>query len=645
MGSGCMRRHRAAGAVLATVCASCIVAARAHAAVPSIADINSLTIEQLGDIQVTSVAKVAEPLREAAASVFVITHDDIVRSGAGSIPEMLRIAPNLQVQQESASKYIITARGFSGQDGQQSFTNKLLVLIDGRSVYTPLYSGVYWDMQDVPREDIDRIEVISGPGATLWGANAVNGVINIITRKASETPGGMAFVGGGNLQRRAILQYGGLLSDTVSYRIYAKSTYGAQTLTAAHDGARDDWTRPQTGFRLDWARSSADLVTVQGDAYQGTEHTAGAPNEDIVGANLSARWSHVWQDGSALQVQAYYDRTGRKTQQGGGSFVLNTFDFDLQHSFNLGARNAVVWGGGLRVTREQINGTASLLFVPPNRTLNLSNLFVQDTLTLSPKAKLVIGVKLENEPYAGLQVLPNVRLSITPSDKVMLWVSAAKAVRSPTPFDRDVQEKSGAAVLLSGSSDFLPEKLVAYEAGGRVRVSADASFSVSTYYNLYDDLKSIEADPVTHFFPLKWGNGMKGYTYGVEAWGDVSVTPWWRISPGVAATSQHLTFDQGSSGLLGVAWAGNDPQVQGSIRSAVDIGHRVSWDLDLRYVGVLPNPHLPAYAEMSTSIGWNATERLHLALSGYNLLHATHRELPGGNLIPRSVFVEARLRF
>jgi iron complex outermembrane receptor protein len=631
------------------VFAASIVAAHAHATTttPSIDDLNNLSIEQLGDIQVTSVTKTAEPIRQAPAAIYVITHDDITRSGATSVPEMLRLAPNLQVEQTSASKYVITARGLNGNSADQNFTNKLLVLIDGRSVYTPLYSGVYWDMQDVLPDNIDRIEVISGPGATLWGANAVNGVINIITRKAGETQGALVDIGGGNLQRSASLQYGGKIGGDISYRVYAKTFYDADTVTAANTNASDHWSKPQAGFRLDWTPSKADSFTVQGDGYQGPQAELGAPDEVITGADVSGRWNHAWQNGSALQVQAYWDRTARETQANGGSFRLDSYDLDVQHSFAIGQRNDFVWGGGVRISQFRIDGTSSLFFSPPNRALNLSNLFAQDTLAVTKTVHLILGLKVEQDPYAKAVLLPNVRLSWTPNDDFMLWTAASQAVRSPTPFDRDVIEKSGSTVLLMGDSTFKPERLSAFEAGARAQPFANVSFSASAYYNIYDDLKSIEFTPVT-LFPLTWGNGIEGYTYGLEAWGEIKLTPWWRLSPGINLISEHLTFDKGDPGaLIGILQVGDDPQTQASLKSSMDIAHNVALDADLRYASALPDPSLPAYTELNMRIGWTVTPRLVLSLSGFNLLHARHLELPGSeaNAVPRSVFAEMRVRF
>jgi iron complex outermembrane receptor protein len=621
-------------------------AANGGAGPSRVEDLRDLSIDQLAQIQVTSVAKSPEPLSDAPAAIYVITHDDIIRSGAISLPEILRLAPNLDVVQTSASSYIITARGFSGDATAQNFTNKLLVLIDGRSVYTPLYSGVYWDVQDVPPEDIERIEVISGPGATLWGANAVNGVINIITRPSSQTQGGLIDVAGGSLGTSVGVQYGGRIGDDLSYRVYAKSFTEYHTVTASGARADDAWSKPQGGFRLDWTPTAVDSVTFQGDAYSGEEAQAGEPDQYISGGDIETRWTHAWQDGSSLQVQAYYDQTDRGTPEGNGHFTLDTYDLDVQDSFAPDARNELVFGGGLRFSRYSIAGAAALLFAPPSRWLDLSNAFVQDTFSVTPTLKLIAGLKLEDDPYSGLSVLPDLRLSWKPIDQALLWAAVSRAIRSPTPFDRDVVEKIGPIVYLIGGPDFQPETLTAYESGARVQVTPRLSFSISGYYNAYDDLKTIEPAP-SGFIPLRWGNMMRGDTYGFEAWGEYRVTPWWRLVASFDDLEKRLSFKPGASGLLGVAQAGDDPEHQASLKSSMDLPHNITLDADLRYVSALPDPALPAYVELNSRIGWNINDHVQLSLSGFNLLHAHHLEFPASeaNAVPRSVLAELRLRF
>ena len=286
-----------------------------------------------------------------------------------------------------------------------------------------------------------------------------------------------------------------------------------------------------------------------------------------------------------------------------------------------------------------------MLFAPISRTLDLSNIFVQDTVSINDRIKLTLGLKLENDPYSGLSPLPSVRVSWRPLDTTLLWAAVSRAIRSPTPFDRDVVEKIGATVFLTGGPDFQPETLTAYEIGARVQPTSRMSFSISTFYNVYDDLRSIE--PAPHgFLPLRWGNMIEGDTYGLEAWGDYRLTPWWRLVATFDLLEEHLKFKPGASGLLGVAQEGDDPEHQAQLRSSMNLGSRVTFDADLRYVGALPNPFLPAYAELNTRIGWNVTDRLQLSLSGFNLLHDRHQELPapGANAVPRSFFAEVKWR-
>ena len=607
---------------------------------PSIADLGQLSIEELANLPVTSVAKRAEPLSQAPAAIYVITREEIERSGANTLPEMLRLAPNLQVYQTSASNYVITARGFSGNNADQSFTNQLLVLIDGRSVYTPLYSGVYWDMQDVLPADVDRIEVISGPGAALWGANAVNGVINIITRKASDTQGVRLDVGSGSLETAWDAQVGGKIGDGLAYRAYFKTFASRDTVTAAGQGAGDHWQRPQGGFRVDWTPGPADSVTLQGDAYQGNEAEPGSVDQRIAGRNVTSRWTHGFTDGGSLQLQAYYDHTERGGVTNSGYFWLDTYDIDVQHSFDLGSRNAIVWGGGGRFSRYRIDNTASLLFSPDSRSLNLADLFAQDTISLTSKAQVTVGLKLEDDPYSGLAVLPNLRASYSPTTEVMLWAAASRAVRSPTPFDTDVIEKVGAVSFLTGDPQFDPVDLTAYETGVRVQLGSRASLSASAYYNVYDNVRSIEVTPVT-FTPLHWGNGIQGETYGLEAWGDYRVTDWWRLSAGLDLMAAKFRFKPMASGLLGTSQVGDDPGQSAQIKSSMTLPHRVTVDAMLRYVSALPNPVVPAYTELNLRLGWAITDHLRLAVSGQNLLHPQHQEFPapGANAAPRSVFV------
>ena len=608
--------------------------------------LKGLSLEELANVEVTSASKSTQLLSEAPAAIYVITHDDIVRSGAQSVPEVLRLAPNLQVTQLSANNYVVTARGFGGDPQAQNFANKLLVLIDGRSVYTPLYSGVYWDAQEVLLEDVARIEVISGPGATLWGANAMNGVINIITRTAAETQGSLAGAAGGNLERNIDARHGGQLNETTQYRIYTKLIDNSALELPDGTSAHDAWTKVQGGFRIDWART-ADALTLQGDAYRATENQLDAGDVGIAGANMLTRWQHTT-EGSQLQVQAYVDQTQRRAPIGGDAFVLHTYDVEIQDALAAGPNQRVVVGAGERVNSYGITNSDSLLFVPPSRTLNLADVFAQDTISLGRPVKLTIGLKLEDDPYSGWTPLPDIRASWDVGDKTLLWAAVSRSIRSPTPFDDDVVEKSGGRVFLTGNAQFDPEKLTAYEIGYRAQPSALVSLSVSSFYNVYDDLRTIEPDSSTNFLPLHWGNLMQGDTYGVEAWSNVQLTDWWRLAPGVKWLHKDLHFSPGASGLLGLAQAGADPSTQAQLRSSMNFGPAVTFDASLQHVSALPAPMTPGYYDVTARLAWRVSKMVDLSLSGFNLTHAHHIEFAvadGGEEISRSFIGAVRVTF
>jgi iron complex outermembrane receptor protein len=611
-------------------------------------DLNSLSIEELAQIEVTSVSKRAEPLSNAPASIYVITHDDIMRSGARRLPEMLRLAPNLQVAQINANRYAISARGFNG-----GASDKLLVLVDGRSIYTPFSSSVNWDLQEVPPGDIERIEVVSGPGGTLWGANAVNGVINIITKRSSDTPGAAAEIGAGNTEIEARLQYGGKLTDELSYRAYVGGfRHGNKNRTGTGTKARDAWDKVQGGFRADW-ESADDVITVQGDIYDGSEQQLSAVRSDISGHNLIARWTRAISSDSSLQLQAYYDHL-LFSAPGRFSNHLDSYDLQAQYNFALGG-HAIVAGGGYRAMKDDfptvLSATQTVQFIPQSRTLTLWNIFLQDSISLTDRLKLTAGLKIEHEPYTGIELMPNLRLSWAVADDNLLWLAASRAVRVPSRLDRDVTQRFGSLVAIIGGN-MQPVKVTAYELGYRSQPLADLSFSVSSFYNVYSDLRS--AEPTNGGFPLTFENGMKGETYGVEAWANYRANNWWRLAAGGNWLHKDLRFKRGSAGLGGLQIAGNDPKYQLSLRSTMDLGRGVLLNLDVRRIGALPAPRSPAYVELGARIAWAASDQLEISLTGSNLLHDYHAEFgtttntlqvgPIGVEVRRNVFLAAKWR-
>lgn len=650
-GPECARgRARDVGAALALLAFS-IGAASAQ---PLPQDLGNLSLEDLGNVVVTSVSKNPEPLSDAPAAIYVISHDDIIRSGATSLPEILRLAPNLDVMQLSPSNYIVTARGLSGNQTAQNFPNKLLVLIDGRSVYSPLFSGIGWDAQYVLPENVERIEVISGPGGVLWGANAVNGVINIITRKSADTQGGLVEFGIGSHENSAAVEYSGKLGQHAYYRFYAHDFHQRSFDDSTGKNAHDGWSAPQAGFRVDWQASGANFITLQGDVLDGHEgQGVDEPDRRIAGANVLARWRHAFDNGSNFQLQAYYDNERDWHALSSGAVDLNTWDVEAQHDFTLGDIQHVTWGIGDRayhfLISDDVRADGSLLFRPNTGTQNLANAFVQDQVALGSRTSATLGLKAEHDPYSGLSWMPSARLSFKPNDKLLLWTAASRAVRTPTLFDEDVLEilnlPGGPLDALNGNPDYRTEKLTAYEVGLRTQWATRATLSVSLYYNVYDDLRTLEPSPA--FFPLMFGNGMAGHTYGADIWSSYSIADWWRLGAGVSVERERLHLKTGSNGLLGTAEAGDDPNHRGFLRSSMNLGTGWTFDADLREVGELSNPHVPAYTELNMRLGWQVNDKLNISLSGFNLLHPWHQEyvFPFSDRIGRSVFLDTRVKF
>jgi iron complex outermembrane receptor protein len=607
-------------------------------------DLSNLTIEQLANIQVRSASKRDEPLSSVPAALYVIDHELIVRSGAVTIPEMLRLAPNLQVYQQSPARWTVTARGLNGNPGLQSFSNKLLVLVDGRSVYAPHFSGVYWDLPDLLPDDIERIEVISGPGATLWGANAVNGVINIVTRSAAATTGAFVDLDGGKEQQAAGLRLGGALGTNLNYRVYARWLRQDAASLRGGGSARDGWHRLGGGFRVDWAASERDTVTLQGDIFGGSLDEFAGTHEEISGHNVVARWTRDTGGGHGIQVQAYYDRIHRGNSANAPHFHIDTYDADFQHSLGLGERHELVWGGGARIAHYEI-GTKPFFFDPSSRDLLIGNLFVQDSFALTPALTVIAGLKAEHDPYVGFSLLPNLRVAVKPADNLLLWGSVARAVRSPTPFDEDVQERVGNVIAISGNRHFRTEKLTSSELGIRAQPVSAVSLSITGFYHRYDDLRTIEIGTGTADINFLWGNKLKGHSYGVEAWASASPLPWWTLSAGATLLHERFRFKEGATApFIGTFQNGVDPSHVLTLRSSMDLGSSVKLDADLRSVGRLHHSDIASYTELGGRLAWNVTDRLALTVSGANLLHRRHVEYPGGDAIPRKVLAGVEWR-
>lgn len=646
---------------------------RAGAEIGAIAD---LSLEELADIEIMSVSRRAERLQDAPASIFVITNADIRRSSAKTLAEALRLAPNLDIAQVNASSYAISARGFNNSLG-----NKLLVLIDGRTVYSPIFSGVNWDTQQVMLEDIERIEVISGPGGTMWGANAVNGVINVITKRASESQGGLVVGSASNNSADGSFRYGGKLGGGGHYRIYGMGQSFDNTQTANGTEVLDGWRNRQAGFRADWGTSDNGM-TVQGDAYDMRQDSALGPLAQS-GMNLLARLNRQLEDGSQLRVQAYYDNAKRDAAGLLFGDKGETYDLEFQHGFELGGKHRILWGGGTRYTRSETEAFVSdtsipLLPFPPailrlasellpeDRGLHWSNLFVQDEIALTENVALTMGIKAERNSYTGTEYLPSTRLAWKPDERQLVWTALSRVVRAPARIDRDFFITTSlllppplgpagnvAAPIISGGTDFRSEIADVFEIGYRAQPTSKLSYSLSAYYNEYDYLRSgqptgnvtVIGDPIPEF---KIQNMMEGRTYGTEAWGSYQATPDWRLSGGFKVYRDHFKLKPGSGDTDGATDAGNDPSYTWMLRSLLNLTSKHDLDVMVRHVAELPDPVVPAYTAVDARLAWRPTHDFELSIIGQNLLDRRHPEfgaVGARSEIGRRVGLRARWTF
>ncbi len=608
------------------------------------AELKQLSIEQLMEIDVTSVSRRSEQLSKAAAAIAVITGEDLRRSGVATLPDALRLSVSLHVAQANGNTWGITSRGFNSTFAT---ADKMLVLIDGRSVYTPLFSGVFWDVQDVALEDVDRIEVIRGPGATLWGANAVNGVVNIITKSAKATQGGLATAAAGNETDAGSVRWGGKLGDGTYYRAYGKY-YHRDALELAQGGsAHDPLRRTQGGFRVDRDDAGSGAFTLQGDIYHGGYSELIRPNDtDLDGGNLLGRWKRQLGPGASLDLQVYYDRSHRRTL----SYFeerRDTVDADFQHHFPVGRRQDVVWGLGSRVTRDEVTNSQAVEFLPDHRRLNLFSAFVQDEIALVPdRLRLTVGTKLEHNTYTSLEVQPSLRAAWTPDDRHTVWAAISRAVRTPTRFDEEVVFLGpGGQPVLSGNPDITSEELLAYELGYRMLPTSDLLVDVAAFYDVYDRLRTFEPAAGGGF---QFDGKLSAEAWGVELRSSWQPASWWRLHAGYAWFGKHLSLAPDSADPTGGRLVGDDPRNRYSLRSVMDLPGGFEVDEWLRYVDALPSTGVKAYTELDLHLGWRWNERLELALVGQNLLHARHVEFapsPVVEAVQRSVFGKVTWRF
>ena len=598
-------------------------------------DLANLSIEQLAQIKVTSASKQVEPLSRAPAALYVITDADIENSGVTSLPEALRLAPNLNVQQVDASQYAISARGFNGVQAG----NKLLVLIDGRSIYTPLGDSVLWNLHQPLLEDIQQIEVISGPGGTLYGPNAVNGVVNITSKNAHDTIGTLVRGTAGPDERSAAVRQGFALGPSGAVRVYA-DWQDRNGLPAAFGGPIDDDYRSwQTGFRSDFG-GGLHNVTVQGDYFHSDADTG--PNDGANAYNLLARWSGVLSPSASFQLQSYVDWYKRRFTMVEDSLAT----FDNQAQLNLSAAgHEFVAGAGVRTTKDRfVNNLNPFQLDPTSRRLWVYNMFAQDRFNFTPELSVMGGIKVERSSFVGWQLLPNLRVAWQPSDRALLWAAVSRAVRTPSRIDRELE----ALPLLAPSTDFTSEKLIALETGYRGQPASWLSLSVNLFYNFYSDIRTTELSP-GGTLPIQLRNGIKGTTYGIEAWGSAQVLPWWRLKLGGSTLHKDLHARDGRVDLQPRNSLGIDPHWQVTGISEMDLTPKLKLTLDLRGVAHLDlPPRVPGYVEAGGQLAYQLTDAIVLFVAGRNLLHRTHLENgdpAGSQLAKRSIYAGTRLRF
>ena len=622
-----------------------------------VVDVTTMSVEDLMNMKVTSVSKRSQKVADAAAAVFVLTQEDIRRSGATSIPEALRLVPGIQVARIDENKWAISSRGFNGR-----FADKLLVLIDGRSVYTPLFSGVYWNVQDVMLEDVDRIEVIRGPGATLWGANAVNGIINIITKSARSTQAALAEAGGGNEMRGFTnVRYGNTIRQDAYYRVYAKYFNVGTSTDGFNRAANDNWDALRGGFRGDWSPTGPDSLTFQGDVYRSHygetltvptltfPYSSMFPNRgSIGGGDLLGRWTHDFGN-SSTSLQMYFDDTNI-AEHSLFTDHEKVFDIDFQHSFHPSQSQAFIWGVGYRSIGDSNDSSFVVSLQPSHSRLDQFSGFAQDEISMfEQRVRLTLGTKLEHNDFTGFEVQPNARIlwNVTPNQTV--WTAVSRAVRTPALTERGLQLISAvippggpgnptplpAEAAVFGSSQFHSEDLLAYEAGYRIQVATNVSADIATFYNNYTHLRSAEPGmpflqvaplPVHLVAPFVASNKMHGGTYGAELFTEYKVIPNWKLAGSYSYLQMNIHKDATSLDPTPDNPGLSSPRHEFYVRSSLDIFRHLEHDLTVRYVDRLVGLNIPSYYSVDTHFSYPLPHSFQLSVGSQNLLNQKHLE-------------------
>jgi iron complex outermembrane recepter protein len=656
---------------------TCATGVRARAEQPQ--DLANQSLEDLMKVEVTSASKKEQTLSRTAAAVFVITQEDIQRSGAANIPDVLRRVPGMDVAQINANNWAVSARGLNGQ-----FSNELLVLLDGRNVYTPTFGGVFWDTMDLPLENIERIEVILGPGASVWGENAVNGVVNIIRKKAGETKGGMVTAGAGNTNGGfATAQYGGSLAERMDYRVYAKYFDQHDDRSSETGDAGDGWHLLRGGFRTDATLSNKDALIVEGDMYTGREGDptyalssilAPGPQEvelfiNVSGGFFQTMWTHTSSERSDFTVMGSFDTYERSDLL---ADHRKTASFDFRHHYRWKERQEVVWGGAFRYSDATSIGSNWISLVPPNQSNSVVSAFVQDEIAvIRDKLYITVGSKFESNTYTGFAAMPTVRALYAFSDKRSIWAAISRAERVPAEIDTSLRlnvgaitEPNGAPAAISafGNPHVKDEGDIAYEAGFRTMVNPRLSIDLAAYYNDYDHQISDEPQaPFTETTPAPPHevlstineNLLYGETHGAEISAKWKLTKWWTLDPSYDFERIHMHREAGSLDTeTGPGTEGSDPHQHGRLRSMVDVTKSLTWNAAAYFTDRLEAQGVPSYTRLDTNLIWRLSEKVTLGMYGQNLLSDHHLEFfdPGSSstrstLIRRSGYAKLTWRF
>lgn len=629
--------------------------------------LKQLSLAELGNVEVTTTSKEPEQIWKTSAAIYVLTQEDIRRSGATSIPEVLRLVPGVEVARINSNTWSVGIRGFGS-----AFSRSVLVLIDGRSVYTPLFAGVYWDFQNVLLEDVERIEVIRGPGGTIWGSNAVNGVINVITKDAKDTHGTYASTSSGNIaQNESGVRHGAAHGNNLDYRAYAMG-FG-RTPEFHRDGDNyDGWQLGQAGFRTDSRLTDRETLTVQGDLFKGNVGQQVAigyysppaqlivdGTEDVSGGNLLGRWRHELSDTSDLQVQAYYDRTYRLGPQVGET--RNTFDIDLLHHFVLKQRNEIIWGFGARWSPSDIIQTVPTVnFTPHHQADNLYSAFVQDQIAiLQNKLWLTLGSKFEHNIFTGWETEPSGRVLWTPTSHQTLWAAVTRAVRTPSRVDEDLQLTGFVStpppvyVCVCDNGKFVSETLLGYEAGYRKLVTPRFYVDIAAFHNQYNDLTSFgdatisitaTPPPLAILVSVPFANGIMGSTNGGEFSPEWKATHWMDVKATYSYMTMSLLDKPTHTKTSYVSmYEGSSPHHEVTAQIQFNLPKRFEFDPTYRYVGGLPALAVNAYQTADARLGWHFARGFEFSVTGQNLFQPRHAE-SGSVLVQRSAYAQITWR-